>query len=46
MAIHSTILARKILWTEEPGGPQSTRSQKSRTEAAEHVRHLFVEIDY
>ena len=23
MASHSSILARKILWTEEPGGPQS-----------------------
>ena len=46
MAIHSTILARKILWTEEPGKLHSMRSKKSRTEAAEQVRHLFVEIDY
>ena len=29
MATHSSILARKIPWTEEPGGLQSTGSQKS-----------------
>ena len=28
MATHSSILAWKIQWTEEPGGPQSTGSQK------------------
>ena len=27
MASHSSILARRIPWTEEPGGPQSTGSQ-------------------
>ena len=27
MAIHSSILAWKIPWTEEPGGLQSMRSQ-------------------
>ena len=27
MAIHSSILARKIPWTEEPGGQQSMGSQ-------------------
>ena len=27
MATHSTVLARRIPWTEEPGGPQSTGSQ-------------------
>ena len=31
MATHSKILAWEILWTEEPGGLQSTRSQKSQT---------------
>ena len=31
MATHSSILAWEILWTEEPGGLQSTRSQKSQT---------------
>ena len=28
MATHSSILAWKISWTEEPGGPQSIGSQK------------------
>ena len=27
MATHSSILAWRILWTEDPGGLQSTRSQ-------------------
>ena len=30
MAIHSRILAWGISWTEEPGGLQSTGSQKSQ----------------
>ena len=28
MATHSSILAWRIPWTEEPGGPQSTGSQR------------------
>ena len=28
MATHSSILAQKILWTEEPGGLQSKESQR------------------
>ena len=28
MATHSSILAWKIPWTEEPGGPQSIGSQR------------------
>ena len=28
MAIHSSILAWRIPWTEEPGGPQSMWSQR------------------
>ena len=32
MAPHSSILAWKIPWTEEPGGLQSTGSQRVRTE--------------
>ena len=28
MAMHSSILVRKIPWTEEPGGLQSMGSQK------------------
>ena len=31
MATHSSVLAWKILWTEEPGGLQFMRSTKSRT---------------
>ena len=34
MAIHSSILAWKIPWTEEPGGLQSTGSQESDTTEA------------
>ena len=30
MATHSNILAWRILWTEEPGGLQSTGSQQVR----------------
>ena len=30
MATHSSILAWEIPWTEEPGGLQSTRSQRVR----------------
>ena len=30
VATHSSILARKILWTEEPGGLQSMGSQRVR----------------
>ena len=30
MATHSSILARNILWTEEPGGLQPMRSQRVR----------------
>ena len=32
MASHSSILAWRILWTEEPGGLQSMGSQKSQTQ--------------
>ena len=30
MATHSSILVRRILWTEEPGGEQSLGSQRVR----------------
>ena len=40
MATHSSILAWGIPWTEEPGGLQSTGSQKTNTtEATEHSTH-------
>ena len=32
MAPHSSVLAWEILWTEEPGGPQSMGFQKSRAQ--------------
>ena len=31
MSTHSSILAQRIPWTEEPGGRQALESQKSRT---------------
>ena len=35
MATHSSILAWEISWTEEPGGLQSMRSQKSQTQLSD-----------
>ena len=35
MATHSSILAWRIPWTEEPGGLQSLRLQKSQTGLSE-----------
>ena len=35
MATHSSILAWRISWTEEPGGLQSTGSQKSQTQLSD-----------
>ena len=35
MATHSSILAWKIPWTEEPGGLQSMGSQKSQTQLSD-----------
>ena len=40
MAIHSSILAWKILWTEEPGGLQSTESQ-SQTRLSDRLQHTM-----
>ena len=38
MATHSSILAWRIPWTEEPGGPQSMGSQRVGHDlAAEHA---------
>ena len=52
MATHSSILAWKIPWTEEPGGLQSMRVAKSRTQLRDftslHVRlpcqRTFLEV--
>ena len=38
MATHSSILAWRILWTEEPGGLQSMGSPKSQTQETWHTR--------
>ena len=50
MATHFTILARKILRTEEPGGPQSIGSQRVRHDlACAHTctrTHTHTEICY
>ena len=35
MATHSSILAWRLPWTEEPGGLHSMRSQKSRTQLSD-----------
>ena len=35
MATHSSILAWEIPWREEPGGLQSMRSQKNRTQLSD-----------
>ena len=38
MATHSSILAQRIPWTEEPGGLQSMGSQRVKhSRAAEHI---------
>ena len=38
MAAHSIVLAWRIPWTEEPGGPQSVGSQ-SQTRLSAHRSH-------
>ena len=40
MTTHSSILAWKIQWTEEPGGLQSTGSQRIRHDQA-HTEHTY-----
>ena len=39
MATHSNILDWRIPWTEEPGGLQSTRSQKGRARLRDCAQH-------
>ena len=43
MATHSSILAWRIPWTEEPGGLQSTGSQ--RAGVAEVTSHTSTKVD-
>ena len=43
MATHSSILAWRIAWTEEPGGLQSMGSQKSQAQSdLAHALHMVV----
>ena len=42
MAIHSSILARKIPWTEEPGRPQSVRSQSDHGDPTVQQQQQFI----
>ena len=41
MATHSSTLAWRILWTEEPGGPQSMGLQSNTTERLTTTRWKF-----
>ena len=42
MATHSSILAWRVLWTEEPGRLQSTgHKELDTTEATEHPAHIL-----
>ena len=42
MATPSSIPAKRILWTEEPGGLQSMGSQRGRHAESLHTRvHMF-----
>ena len=44
MATHSSILAWRILWTEEPGGLQPKGSQRIRHDlATEHACRVFLQ---
>ena len=43
MATHSSILAWRIPWTEEPGGPQSMGLQRVRYDWAANVSNGFRE---
>ena len=37
MATHSSVLAWSVPWTEEPGGLQTMRSQKSQARLSVHT---------
>ena len=44
MATHSSILAWRILWTEEPGGLQSTGSQRVGHKSIYGYCMSFIEV--
>ena len=41
MATHSSILAWRIPWTEEPGGLQSMGTQRVRYDSVTNTKHFF-----
>ena len=45
MSIHSSILAKEIPWTEEPGGLQSVGSQRVRHNSLTKQQYLYEVID-
>ena len=45
MASHSSILAWRLPWTEEPGGLQSVGSQESDTTERLNHHHMFISFD-
>ena len=46
MVTHSSILAWKIPWTEEPGGLQSTGSQRVRLTLLSFFSSFFSKADF
>ena len=46
MAAHSSILAWKIPWTEEPGGLQSMGSQRVRHDLATDYTQVFLKLEF
>ena len=44
MATHSSILAWKILWTEEPGGLQSINHTTLMAENEEKMKSLLIRV--
>ena len=45
MVTHSSILARKIPWTEEPGGLESMKSQRvGHNLATEHAHNITLGV--
>ena len=46
MATHSSILAWKIPWTEEPGGLQSMGSQRVRHDLATDYTQVFLKLEF
>ena len=46
MATHSRILAWRIPWTEEPGGLQSTGSQRIRHDWVTEHQEIYILLTY